>query len=85
MQQDAAVAAAHDQQGDDVQRDEMEHVVERFLPAAAEAAVSDALGEVCGLHPDGPEDEELQRDGGRQRYLDTGSESALARSSPLRH
>lgn len=60
MQQDAAVAAAHHQQGEHVERDEVEHVVERFLPAAAEAAMSGALSEVCSLHPDGPEDEELQ-------------------------
>lgn len=72
VQQDAAVAAAHHQQGEDVQREEVTHVVERFLPAAAEAAVGGALSEVCSLHPDGPEDEELQRVGGRHCYLGTG-------------
>lgn len=60
VQQDAAVAAAHHQQGDDVQRGEVEHVVGGFLPVLPEAAVRRALGEVHGLHPDGSEDEELQ-------------------------
>ncbi len=46
VQQDAAVAAAHHQQGDDVQCGEVEHVVHSFLPAAAEAAVSRTLCEV---------------------------------------
>ena len=62
VQQDAAVAAAHHQQGDDVQRGEVEHVVQRFLPAAAEAAMSRTLSEVHGLHPDCPEDKQLQGD-----------------------
>lgn len=65
VQQDAAVAAAHHQQGDDVQRDEVKHVVNSFLPAVAEAAVSGTLSEVHGLHPDRPEDKQLQGD--RQR------------------
>ncbi|XP_036067111.1 immunoglobulin superfamily DCC subclass member 3-like, partial [Oryzias melastigma] len=38
VQQDATVAAAHHQQGDNVQSDEVEHVVNRFLPAVTEAA-----------------------------------------------
>lgn len=67
VQQDAAVAAAHHQQGDDVQRREVEHVVRGFLPAVAEAAVSGALGEVHGLHPDRPEDKQLEGD--RQNIL----------------
>lgn len=46
VQQDAAVAPHHDQQGADVQRAEMEHVVERLLPAARETAVSRTLREV---------------------------------------
>ena len=62
VQQDAAVTAAHHQQGDDVQRGEVEHVVQRFLPAAAEAAVSRTLSEVHSLHPDRPEDKQLQAD-----------------------
>lgn len=67
VQQDAAVAAAHHQQGDDVQRGEVEHVVNCFLPAAAEAAVSRTLSEVDGLHPDCPEDKQLQGDRRRVR------------------
>lgn len=62
VQQDAAVAAAHHQQGDDVKCGEVEHVVGGFLPAAAEAAVSCALSEVDALHPDRPEDKQLQGD-----------------------
>lgn len=60
VQQDVAVAAAHYQQGDNIQRDEVKHVVESFLPAATEAAMSGTLSEVCRLHPDSPEDDELQ-------------------------
>lgn len=60
VQQDATVAATHHQQGDDVQRGEVKHVVKRLLPAAAEAAVSRTLSEVDGLHPDRLEDKELQ-------------------------
>lgn len=59
VQQDAAVAAAHHQQGDDVQRDEVKHVVKRLLPAVDEAAVSHTLSEVDGLHPDRSEDKQL--------------------------
>lgn len=60
VQQDAAVAATHHQQGDDIQRGEMEHVVNGFLPAAAEAAVRRALSEVHRVHCDGPEDKQLR-------------------------
>lgn len=70
VQQDAAVAVAHHQQGDDVQRGEVEHVVHGFLPAAAEAAVSGTLSEVHGLHPDRPEDEELEMIDGPMSLLD---------------
>lgn len=59
VQQDAAVTAAHHQQGDDVQRGEVEHVVDGFLPAAAEAAVGRTLSEVGRLHADRSEDEQL--------------------------
>lgn len=59
VEQNAAVAAAHHQQGDNIQREEVEHVVDRLLPAAAEAPVSCTLSEVHGLHSDGPEDDEL--------------------------
>lgn len=59
VQQDAAVAAAHHQQGEHVECGEVEHVVGGLLPAAGEAAVSGALGEVGRLHPDSSEDEEL--------------------------
>lgn len=61
VQQDAAVAAAHHQQGDNIQRNEVKHVVDSFLPAAAETAMSGTLSEVCSLHSDSPEDEELYR------------------------
>lgn len=59
VQQDAAVAAAHHQQGDDIQRGEVKHVVNSFLPAAAEATVRCTLSEVHRVHPDGPEDKQL--------------------------
>jgi len=59
VQQDAAVAAAHGQQGEHVQRAEVDHVVGRLLPAAAEAAVRRTLSEVHGLHPHRPEHQEL--------------------------
>lgn len=59
MQQDAAVAAAHHQQGDHIQRDKVKHVVKRLLPAVAEAAVSCTLSEVDGLHPNRSEDKQL--------------------------
>lgn len=62
VQQDAAVAAAHHQQGDDVQCGEVEHVVHGFLPSVAEAAMSRALSEIHSLHPDGSEDEQLAED-----------------------
>lgn len=60
VEQDAAVAAAHHQQGEHVERREVEHVVGGLLPVAGEAAVGGALGEVGLLHPDCPEDEELK-------------------------
>lgn len=60
MQQDAAVTAAHHQQRDDVQRDEVKHVVNCFLPAMTEAAMRRTLSEVHQVHLDSPEDEELQ-------------------------
>lgn len=62
VQQDAAITAAHHQQGHDVQRGEVEHVVDGFLPAAAKAAVGRTLSEVGRLHADRSEDEQL---GGR--------------------
>lgn len=61
MQENAAVAAAHHQEGDHIQCDEMEHVVDGFLPAAAEASMSRTLSEVHILHPDGLEDEQLEK------------------------
>lgn len=67
VQQDAAVAAAHDQQGEHVERGEVEHVENCFLPAAAEAAVSRTLSEVSALYLHGPEDEELQEEKVRVR------------------
>lgn len=60
VQQDAAVAAAHHQQGDNVQRDEVKHVVKRLLPVVAEAAMSCTLSKVDSLHPDRSEDKQLQ-------------------------
>lgn len=60
VQQDAAVAAAHHQQGEHIERSEVEHVVGGLLPVAGEAAVGGALGEVGRLHPDCSEDEELE-------------------------
>lgn len=60
VQQDAAVTAAHHQQGDNIQRGEVEHVVDGFLPAAAEAAMGHTLSEVGCLHADCSEDEQLQ-------------------------
>lgn len=72
VQQDAAVAAAHHQQGEHVERGEVEHVVGGLLPAAGEAAVGGALGEVGCLHPDRSEDEELEgAKGGGVRSRDT--------------
>lgn len=62
VQQDAAVAAAHHQQGDNVQCGEVEHVVHGFLPSVAEAAMSRTLSEIHSLHPDGSEDEQLVED-----------------------
>lgn len=59
VQKDAAVAAAHHQQGDDVQCGEVEHVVNRLLPAVAKAAMSCTLSEVDSLNPDRSEDEQL--------------------------
>lgn len=56
VQQDVAVAAAHHQQGDDIQRGKVKHVVNSFLPAATEATVRRTLSEVHRVHPDGPED-----------------------------
>lgn len=46
VQQDATVAAAHDQQGHHVQSDEVEHVVDSLLPVMAEAAMRHTLSEV---------------------------------------
>lgn len=63
VQQDAAVAAAHHQQGEHVECGEVEHVVDGLLPAAAEAPMGGTLGKVGRLHPDRSEDEELE--GGR--------------------
>lgn len=59
VQENAAVAAAHHQQGEHVERGEVEHVVDGLLPAAGEAAMGGTLGEVGCLHPDRSEDEEL--------------------------
>lgn len=59
LDEDAGVTAAHDQQGNHVQRHEMKHVVRRLLPALVETAVRDALSEVLALRFDGPEDEQL--------------------------
>lgn len=60
LDQDAGVAAAHDQQGDDVERDKVEHIVERFLPAVPEAAVSCTLREVHAMCSHRPKDKELE-------------------------
>lgn len=60
MQQDAAVAEAHHQQGEHVERGEVEHIVGGLLPAAGKTAVGGALGEVDRLHPDRSEDEQLE-------------------------
>lgn len=59
LNQDSDVAAGHDQQGDDVERDEMKHVVDGLMPALPEATMGDALSEVYTLGLDCPEDKEL--------------------------
>lgn len=61
MQENAAVAAAHHQEGDHIQCDEVKHVVDGFLPAAVEASMSCTLSEVHILHSDGLEDEQLKK------------------------
>lgn len=59
LNEDACVAEAHDQQGEHVESDEVEHVVDRLLPSLFEAAMGHTLGEVYALGLDGPEDEQL--------------------------
>ena len=60
VEKDSGVAAGHDQQGDDVECDEVEHVVEGLLPALGEAAMCNTLGEVHAFRLHRPEDKQLE-------------------------
>ena len=60
VDKDSGVAAGHDQQGDDIERDKVEHVVEGLLPAPGEAAVCNALREVHPLRLQRPEYKQLE-------------------------
>lgn len=62
LDEDAGVAAAHDQQRNYIQSHKMKHVVCRLLPALVKTAVRDALSEVHALGFDGPEDEQLREE-----------------------
>lgn len=62
LDEDAGVAAAHDQQRNHIQGHKMKHVVRRLVPALVKAAVCDALSEVHVLGFDRSEDEQLQEE-----------------------
>lgn len=60
LQQDAGVAADHDEQGQQEEAGEAHHVVERLVPGPGEAAPRGALREVVrGAQGDGAEQEQL--------------------------
>jgi len=59
VDQDQGVAAGHGQQGDDIERDKVEHVVEGLLPALGEAAVRNTLCEVDPVRLHRPEYKQL--------------------------
>jgi len=63
LDEDAGVAEGHDQQGEDVQRHKVEHVVGRLLPRVPEAPVSHTLREVHAVGFNGAKDEQLEAEG----------------------
>lgn len=62
LNEDAGVAAAHDQQWNHIQSHKMKHVVCCLMPALVETAVCDTLSEVNMLRFDSSEDEQLQEE-----------------------
>ena len=59
LDEDACVAEAHDEQGEDIEGDEVEHIVGGLLPAVLEASVGHTLDKVHPLRLHRPEDEQL--------------------------